>query len=164
MNEAGFHDILSVLTKSGVEFILIGGLAGMAHGSARATVDVDVVYRRNAENIERLACCLSPHQPYLRGAPQGLPFFWDSRTIHQGLNFTLRTALGDLDLLGEVVGGGDFEALLGSSDVIHLFGLQIRCVSLPMLIQLKRAAGRPKDFEAIAELEILRDEHLPPSP
>ncbi len=64
MNEGGFHNILSVLTKPGVEFILIGGLAGMAHGSARATVDVDVVYRRTAENIERLACSLSPHQPY----------------------------------------------------------------------------------------------------
>ena len=46
------------------------------------------------------------YQPYLRGAPPGLPFRWDDRTLKAGLNFTLTTTLGDLDLLGEVAGGG----------------------------------------------------------
>jgi hypothetical protein len=68
MTEFGFQDLLSMLVRGDVEFVLIGGLAGMAHGSARATVDVDVVYRRTPDNIDRLARCLQPHAPYLRAA------------------------------------------------------------------------------------------------
>ena len=69
------------------------------YGSAFITQDLDVVYARNRENICRLAASLQPHQPYLRGAPEGLPLQWDERTIHNGLNFTLTTSFGDLDLL-----------------------------------------------------------------
>jgi hypothetical protein len=64
-----------------------------------------VVYRRTPENIERLGSALAPHAPYLRGAPPGLPFRWDTDTIVRGLNFTLTTAFGDRDVLGEVTGG-----------------------------------------------------------
>jgi hypothetical protein len=54
-----------------VEFILVGGLAGNVHGSATATYDVDIVYRRTDENLERLVRALTPVEPYLRGAPAG---------------------------------------------------------------------------------------------
>src|SRR5688572_13587173 len=94
--EAAFR----VLTGGAVEFIVVGGVAARAHGSARLTNDVDVVYRRTPENIQRLAAALAPHTPYLRGAPPGLPFRWDVDTIRRGLNFTLTTAFGDLDALG----------------------------------------------------------------
>jgi len=72
--------------------------AATAHGSARLTVDLDVVYRRTSENIARLVSALAPLQPYLRGAPPGLPFDWSEVTIRKGLNFTLTTKLGALDL------------------------------------------------------------------
>ena len=75
------------LTGGGAEFIVIGGVAGALHGSAFITQDLDV-YARNRENIRRLVAALHPHQPYLRGAPEGLPFQWDERTIRNGLNFT----------------------------------------------------------------------------
>lgn len=158
MTEKGFRDILGVLCSGHVEFILIGGLAAMAHGSARATVDVDVVYRRTSENMHRIELTLAPYAPYLRGAPLGLPFRFDLATISSGLNFTLRTSIGDLDLLGEVVGGGDFERLVTHSETIQLFGNDMQCVTLAKLIELKRAAGRPKDLDAIAELETLQNE------
>ena len=75
-----------------------------------------------------------------------------------GLNFTLATTLGQIDLLGEVTGGGGYDALLMKSETVSVFGQDVRVVLLPTLIQLKRAAGRPKDFEAIAELEALLEE------
>jgi hypothetical protein len=153
-----FEHLLSVLTSSGVEFIVIGGFAATAHGSAHVTVDLDVVYRRTAENLARLADALRPLRPYLRGAPPGLPFTFDVDTLTRGLNFTLSTTAGDLDLLGEAAGGGTHEALLPHSQVRTLFELNCRFVDLPTLILLKRAAGRPKDLERIAELEALRDE------
>ena len=95
---------------------------------------------------------------YLRGAPPGLPFRWDSPTVQRGLNFTLVTQLGDIDLLGEIVGGGGYDALLTSATVVRVFGIECHCLNLDRLIEVKRAAGRPKDFEAIAELETIRDQ------
>jgi hypothetical protein len=74
------------------------------------------------------------------------------------LNFTLSTSLGALDLFGEIAGGGSYEDLLGDTLTVSLFGHDCRCLSLDRLIKVKRAAGRPKDLEAIAELEALREE------
>lgn len=76
-------------------------------------------------------------------------------TLAGGLNFTRETPLRAIDLRGEVSGGGTFESLEGSSKLISVFGLKCRCVTLAKLIELKRAAGRSKDLEAIAELEFL---------
>lgn len=153
-----FRVILPLLVRNNVRFIVIGGGAAIAHGSARATYDVDVVYARDPQNIRSLVAALKPHGPYLRGAPPGLPFRWDEATITAGLNFTLTTMLGDLDLLGEVVGGGSYEQLLPFSEELGVFAVRCRFVTLEKLIQLKRAAGRPKDLEVVAELEALLQE------
>jgi len=153
-----FDKLLPLLVRGDVEFILIGGVAGNIHGSARLTFDVDAVYSRSSENIKRLAKVLQPIDPYLRGAPPGLPFSWDERTIRNGLNFTLTTALGDLDLLGEVVGGGGYRDLLSHTFEVEAYDVKFKCVDLPTLIKLKRAAGRPKDLESLAELQALLDE------
>ena len=74
------------------------------------------------------------------------------------LNFTLSTCAGDLDLLGAVAGGGDYQDLLPHSRSLQLFGVECMCLDLDTLIRVKRAAGRPRDFEAIAELEAVREE------
>ena len=74
------------------------------------------------------------------------------------MNFPLTTDLGDLDLLGEVAGGGSYDQLLAASEEMEAFGVRCRFVTLEKLIQLKRAAGRPKDLEAIAELQALLEE------
>ena len=151
-----FGHLLALLSKSGVEFILIGGVAAWAHGSSRATVDLDVVYERSEANLKRIADALASIHPYLRGAPPGLPFRLDLQTLRGGLNFTLTTDLGSLDLLGEIAGGGGYENLLPHSSVMTMLDASCRCLNLDKLIEVKRAAGRPKDFEAVAELEGMR--------
>lgn len=148
-----FAGLLRALGEAGVEFILVGGAAATAHGSARLTLDLDVVYSRQPENLHRLVRALAPHSPYLRGAPPGLPFKWDFLTLRRGLNFTLVTSLGAIDLLGEIVGGGSYENLVDDTIVLDLFGIKCRCLSLKRLIEVKLAAGRPRDLEVIAELE-----------
>ena len=152
-----FNDLLGVLDRAGVEFILVGGLAATLHGSSRTTYDVDIVYSRTPDNMRRLSEALAAHAPYLRGAPPGLPFVLDPATIERGLNFTLTTGLGDLDILGEIAGGGTYGSLLDSTILVELFGRPCRVLTLEGLIQSKRAAGRPKDFEAIAELQALAE-------
>lgn len=142
---------------AGVEFIVVGGVAAAAHGSARVTQDVDIVYRRTDENIGRLAEVLRPYAPYLRGAPPGLPFRFDVETIRSGINFTLVTQLSWIDLLGEIAGGGKLEDLLPHTIEISAFGVNFRVLDLEALILTKRASGGVRDFEAIAELEILRE-------
>ncbi len=153
-----FAGVIRTLVDGQVDFILVGGVAATVHGSARLTRDVDVVYSRTPVNMKRLVEALAPHDPYLRGAPAGLPFSWDVNTVQRGLNFTLTTRLGDLDLLGELTGGGGFEQLRAHASNVRLFDRDVRCLDLDWLIRVKRAAGRPRDLEAVAELEALREE------
>ncbi len=153
-----FPALLRALAEGEVAFIIVGGAAATAHGSSRLTQDLDVVYERSRENIARLALALAPHAPYLRGAPEGLPFRLDEATIRHGLNFTLTSKLGDIDLLGEIVGGGGYAELRPHTIELELFGIRCLCLDLDKLIEVKRAAGRPKDLEVLAELEAIRDE------
>ena len=153
-----FATLIRLLSENEVEFIIVGGAAATAHGSARLTLDLDVVYSRSARNIERTVEALRSIQPYLRGAPPGLPFKWSIETIQKGLNFTLTTKLGALDLLGEIVGGGSYEQLLPDAIRIEVGGVECLCLGLQRLIEVKRAAGRPKDLETVAELERIQQE------
>jgi hypothetical protein len=157
-----FPGALEALANAKVEIIIVGGAAATAHGSSRLTNDLDFVYRRTPENMKRLVEALRPLQPYPRGAPKGLPFTWDEPTIRNGCNFTLVTTAGDIDVLGEITGGGSYDALLNASEPMTLFGHEFAVLEIEMLIHTKRAAGRPKDFEAIAELELILDERKKP--
>jgi predicted nucleotidyltransferase len=150
--------IIPPLVRAKVDFVLIGGMAAILHGSARVTFDVDLVYSRAHENIERLAAALAPHRPYLRDAPPNLPFAWNAKTIRHGLNFTLTTALGDLDLFGEVTDAETYSDLLPHSLELEAFSVRFKCIDLPTLIRIKEAAGRSKDREAVAELRVLLEE------
>jgi hypothetical protein len=153
-----FETLVSALAAQNVEFIIVGGLAATVHGSARLTQDIDVVYGRSETNLSRLVDALVPYEPYPRGAPEGLPFDWSVDTLRRGLNFTLTTTVGDIDLLGEITEGGGYEDLFPHTIEIKLFGQACRCLDLEWLIRTKRAAGHPRDFEAVAELEALLEE------
>jgi hypothetical protein len=150
--------LLAALQRGGVEFIIVGGVAARAHGSSRLTDDLDICYARNAANLARIVKALTPLKPYLRGAPPGLPFDWSADTLRAGLNFTLTTTAGSLDLLGEIIGGGGYEDLSPHTLTIKIFGREAQLLDLPWLIHVKRAAGRSKDLEVVAELEAIQEE------
>jgi hypothetical protein len=153
-----FRALITLLASSRIEFIIIGGAAATAHGSARLTSDLDIVYRRTSENISRLVSALAPYAPYLRGAPPGLPFNWSEKTVQNGLNFTLITTIGALDLFGEIIAGGGYDDLISSSIKLELYGVECLCLAVECLIAVKRATGRPKDLEVVAELEAILEE------
>jgi predicted nucleotidyltransferase len=150
--------LLRALAEHKVEFIIVGGVAATLHGSARVTRDLDVVYERSSHNLRGLVAALREHHPYLRGAPPGLPFLWDEATLRRGLNFTLETDLGNLDLLGEITGGGGYDELRPHAVEIEAFGLTLRCLDLDTLIRVKQAAGRLRDLESVAELRVIREQ------
>lgn len=152
-----FERSLTVLLDGKVEFVVIGGVAMYAHGSVRLTRDLDICYERSRQNVHRLVEALTLYHPRLRGAPADLPFRFDVETIERGLNFTLATDFGALDLFGEVVGLGQYEDVRALSTHLELFGRACCVLSLDGLIQSKRAGGRPQDIAALLELEALRE-------
>jgi hypothetical protein len=154
--EPDFRSVLAALHARQVRFVLIGGLALIAYGSESFTRDLDLCYARDAGNLTALAGALAPLHPRLRGAPEGLPFVLDVRTLRSGANFTLVTDAGAVDLLGDAAGVGSFDRLWERSKEVELFGVPVRVASIDDLIAMKRAAGRPKDQPHLLELERLR--------
>ena len=148
-----FGELIAILANGSVDFVVIGGVALISRGGSRATNVLDIVYSRASENLNRLANALGPTHPRLRGAPPELPFFFDSRTLKSGLNFTLVTDLGELDVLGEVTGLGGYAAVAALSSKLALFGHDVLVLNLDGLEQAKRAAGRAKD---LLDLEMIR--------
>jgi hypothetical protein len=139
-----FEAALNALSEHGVNFVVIGGYAATLHGSAYLTRDLDICYERTPENLERLVSALRPYHPRLRGAPEGLPFLFDVQTLSNGMNFTLATDLGDIDLFGHLSGLGEFPAVALDAISMPLFGGECRVASLDSLIRSKRAAAGTK--------------------
>jgi hypothetical protein len=146
---------VQTLADAGVEFVLIGGWAAILNGSVRTTRDLDICYARTPENHRRLAAALSPflHRP--RDFPMGVPFIWDATTLSHGTVFTLTTTLGSIDLLAEVDGLGSYQQVKASAKLVDAFDRSVWTLDLRGLIDSKRAAGRPKDLQALPELESL---------
>ncbi len=150
------EQLIGTLVTHQVKFILIGGLAMRAHGSAHITEDADFCYEHSLANCQALAGAMAPFHPYLRGAPQGLPFKFDAATIQAGLNFTLVSDLGDVDFLGELRGIGFYDQVLMMSIEKAIFGQNIQVLSVDGLITAKKLAGRAKDQGHLLELEEIK--------
>jgi hypothetical protein len=143
--------LLSPLLSRGVDFVMVGGMAGLSHGSSYPSYDLDIVYARDPQNIQRLVEALREIGVRLRGAPADLPFLLDAKTIENGSNFTFITPHGDFDILGHTDGMPGYAELRSSSSVRDILGLDIRVASIEHLIAMKSAANRPKDQRAVEE-------------
>jgi hypothetical protein len=131
---------------------VIGGIAGIVHGSAQTTFDFDVVYSREKQNLKRMGAALTELGVTLRNAPPDLPFKPDARTLAAGCNFTFESRHGNFDLLGEASGMRDYETMRAAARVEEFWGVSVRVASLDDLVRMKRAAGRPKDKSMAEEL------------
>lgn len=152
--------ILRSLADHGVRFVLVGGLASQAHGSPSLTTDLDICYARDADNLARLAATLTKLSAVRRGLPADAPRMppLDARTLRAGGLFTLTTTAGDFDLLATPDPGFDYERLLASAVTSVVAGHPVLVASLADLIDMKRAAGRPKDRIELEILGALREE------
>lgn len=147
--------MLRGLAANEVRFVVIGGLAAAAHGSAHVTNDLDLCYDTADDNVGRLAKLLASWKAYPRGVDPGLPFFMDLRTFRTTPVMTLQTSEGNLDVLDRVTGLGAFAELHPMSHEVTAFDTSFLVLDLPALIRSKRATRRPKDMMQLPELEAL---------
>jgi hypothetical protein len=150
--------ILELLTRYEIDFVVVGGLAAAARGSARATFDLDVAYARDEENLARLATALGEADAKLRGAPVNVPFLLDAETLARGANFTFTTRFGPLDILGDAAGAPPYRDLRAAATRVEIRGLTVLVASIDHMIAMKEAAGRPHDKTVAAELRAISDE------
>jgi hypothetical protein len=150
--------LITALHLNQVRYVIIGGIAAEIHGAEQKTGDFDICYDRSSDNLDAIISAISELHPKLRGKnlPESLPFQFDSQTLKSGLNFTLRTDAGDLDLLGFVQGLGEFQDAFDASEEILLYEIPCRVLKIDPLIATKRAANREKDRAMILELEAIK--------
>lgn len=139
--------LLTLLHDAGVEFIVVGGMAGVLHGAPIITKDLDIVHRKSPENIAKLLALLLPLDAYHRSdlANRHLPPTADGLNGHGHLN--LATTLGPRDVLCELAEGEDYDALAPDSELITEGTIQIRVLTLARLISPSRRARDASKIE-----------------
>lgn len=160
MSTAAFDPlrILKTLDRHGVRFVIIGGIAGRLWGSTIVTNDLDICYGRDRANLQALAAALRELKAKLRGVDRDVPFMTDARTLELGDSFTFTTTAGSFDILGTPSGSGGYTALARTATEMDVGGVSALVASIEDLIQMKRAAGRPKDLIEAEVLAAVREE------
>ncbi len=150
------EEILERLTRRGVDFVVIGGIAAVLHGSARATFDLDLCFATDKENLEALGEVLIELDGRLRGVGDDVPFTPDAATLRRVRVLTLETSAGDLDVLASPAGAPRYATLRANADRFDLGGFRVLVASIDDLLAMKRAAGRAKDLADVEELETVK--------
>lgn len=150
-------EILTVLDRHNVEYVLVGGFAAQLHGATKPTTDIDVTPATSHNNLGRLAAALRELKAGIRldELPEPLPFDTSAEALAGMRTLNLRTPYGDLDLTFEPDGTRGYDDLARSAEPRTIGGLQVRVASLADIIRSKQAAARPKDLRALPELERL---------
>lgn len=146
--------ILSLLLEREVRFIVIGAVAAIAQGGPLITQDLDITPARDSDNLARLAAALGDLDAQLRipNDPSGIEFPIEPRFLGSVDSWTLKTPSGDIDLLFAPSGTAGYADLKRSAIPAELWGHEVLVASLPDIIRMKEAAGRPKDLGQIPAL------------
>lgn len=154
-------EALRRLTDGGVRFVLIGGVAARVQGSPSLTLDLDICYARDRENLDALAKVLLDIGAQLRGVTEDVPSRLDARTLRNGDSFTFNTDLGALDVLATPSGTRGYDDLVLDASEVDIDGRRVLVASIDDLIRMKLAAGRLKDLVEVEILGALREEAAP---
>lgn len=151
------NELIERLCDADIDFVIVGGFAGVLHGSTLVTRDLDVCTVLSAENVTKLRETFHDLQPRHRFTPQRFSFLDNPEPGVALKNLYLETDLGPVDLLGSIKGLGEFESVRAASIEIELFGRSCRVLSIEGLIRAKQAMGRDKDMIAVKELRAIRE-------
>ena len=152
-----FLKLLETLDSYNVDFVVVGGLAAVAHGSSQVTQDIDICINLNPKNMDRLEASLKELHPIHRIGNKQHPFTETGNTLYSLKNIYLTTDYGQLDCLGEIKGIGNYSQVLINSFKLPIDGKEYNFLTLDALIEAKKAINRPKDKESVIILEALRE-------
>ncbi len=150
--------IIDRLIRAKVDFVLVGGLAAVTHGSSMTTQDIDVCCDFSTANLLRLQSALAGTDPVHRMTTNRVPLQLTEENCGGLKNLYLDTDIGQLDCLGSILGLGDFNSVEPYSETIELDGHPCRILCIEALITAKKAMGRPKDLQTIQQLEVIQRE------
>lgn len=148
--------LLRRLADAGVDFVVVGGFAAIAHGAGRLTRDLDICFAGDPKNLKALGSMLVELGARLRGIEEDVPFVPDERTLRRTTILTLDSDDGPIDLLVRPSGAPRYEVLRQRAVEIDVDGIKVPVASIDDLIAMKRAAGRQKDLLDLAELEAIK--------
>lgn len=151
-----FLGLLERLAKAGVDFVIVGGFAGVVHGCTYVTQDIDICCDFSATNLLRLQQAVSNLHPVHRMTPNRKKFQLTKENCGQFKNFYLDTDIGRLNCLGSIDGLGDYLIVKKASVSIHVDNMQLRVLTLNALIKTKKAMNRPRDKEVVIQLEAIK--------
>ncbi|MHC4430863.1 MAG: nucleotidyltransferase [Planctomycetota bacterium] len=152
-----FLNLLERLVHHGVDFVIVGGFAGVAHGCTYVTQDIDICCDCSPSNLLALQMAVSDLEPMHRMKPRRKKLELTEETCGQFKNLYLDTKGGQLACLSLIDGLGDFSRAKLESELIEVEGARMRVLSLDALIRTKRAMNRPRDKEAISQLEAIKE-------
>lgn len=151
-----FINLLERLTNNGVDFVIVGGFAGVVHGCTYVTQDIDICCDFSPVNLLALQEAISDLDPVHRMTPDRKKLNLSDETCEQFKNLYLDTEKGQLDCLSFIDGLGDYSRVEPESELIEVEDMKIRVLSLDALIRSKRALNRPRDKAAIMQLESIK--------
>jgi predicted nucleotidyltransferase len=157
-----FVQLLQRLADSGLDFVIVGGYAALAHGSTLMTRDLDICAALTPANVERLRQTLAEFNPRHRMTPQRLSFLKHPAPDEPpARSLDLETDIGVIDILTSIIAVGDFERLSSTAEEVEMGGRTYRLIALDDLIRSKEALSREKDLPAVKELRAIAAKKRP---
>jgi hypothetical protein len=152
--------LFACLDRHSVDYVLIGGLAAVVHGSPLPTLDADICPSRDIENLGRLAASLDELEARVRtpDTPDGVKFPRDATFLSRIELLNLVTSAGDLDISFTPAGTEGYADLTSRAAVVQVYGISVRVAALEDVIRSKEAANRPKDHRTLPTLRQLLNE------
>ena len=155
--ETDFIKLFEILKNSSVDFVVVGGVAAVAHGSSQVTQDIDICISLEPDNLEKLKHAVTPINPVHRIGNKRKTFDEEGDALYNFKNIYLTTDYGQLDCLGEILGLGSYENVLRNSFKLEINGNEYNFLTIDGLIKAKKEINRPKDREAVIILNALRE-------
>jgi len=151
-----FLNLLERLVRADVDFVIIGGFAGVVHGCTYVTQDIDICCDFSPATLLALQRAILDLHPVHRMTPKRKKLKLTEQTCGQFKNLYLDTDIGQLDCLSFIDGLGDYSQTKRESELVEVEEMKVRVLSLDALIKSKKSMSRPRDKEAVLQLEAIK--------
>lgn len=154
--KSNFFNLLERLVRANVDFVIVGGFAGVVYGCTYVTQDIDICCVFSTDNLLLLQKALSGVHAVHRHTPKRKELELTRANCREYKNLYLDTNIGQLDCLSFIDGVGDYRKVKKGSRIIKVEDMRLRVLNLDALIDSKKAMNRPRDKEGVLQLEAIK--------